>query len=76
MSCSIDHSLEDVKKKLVSQKEFLPVELFQLCQQSLQSKTYSQEQLNELFHLYKKYDLISETEQEERNSSIEALIKG
>lgn len=72
-TCNIDHSLEDVKKKLADQKEFLPEELHNGSKQLLQ-QTLDQETLNELFHLLKKYDLASEEERAERDKGIKTLM--
>lgn len=72
-SCKLDHPLVDVYSKLDSQKSFLPAELFEGCQQFLAEEP-SQLELNELFHLLKKYDLASEEEQHSRNEAIARLI--
>lgn len=71
--CNIDHSHEEVVKKLKSQEEFLPEELSQKIHHFLE-KDHSQETLNEVFHLLKKYDLAEISEQEDRNGKIAALI--
>lgn len=71
--CDIDHSKQDVVEKLQSQKEFMPSELYELVESYLEGDT-SQENLNELFHLLKKYDLASEEEQSERNDKLKKLI--
>ncbi|MGF9711021.1 MULTISPECIES: group-specific protein [Paenibacillus] len=70
--CSIDHSHEDVAQKLESQKEFLPESLTADLQQFL-LREHSQQTLNELFHLLKKYDLASKEEREERNVKLKQL---
>ncbi|HUC92182.1 MAG TPA: hypothetical protein VMS09_09160 [Paenibacillus sp.] len=69
--CNLDHSLEDVLRKLESQKDFLPEQVGERMRQFLKNER-TQQTLNELFHLLKKYDLVSEEEREERN---EKLIK-
>ncbi len=72
MACNIDHSMDDVKKKLEFQSAFLPEGLYRSSDNFL--KEYpTQEELNELFHLLKKYDLASEEERAERNRKITAL---
>ncbi|WP_100330640.1 group-specific protein [Bacillus xiapuensis] len=71
--CQIDHSLEDVKRKLASQQNFLSGELYQDLQVFLQ-KTPTQAELNEAFHLLKKYDLSPEEEQERRNQAFRQLM--
>ncbi|MDV2686019.1 hypothetical protein RYX56_16750 [Alkalihalophilus lindianensis] len=73
-SCKLDHPLEDVYQKLDSQKDFLPADLYASCQRFLETKP-SQLELNELFHLLKKYDLSSSEEQQSRNESITKLTK-
>ncbi|EJR65347.1 hypothetical protein IIO_01531 [Bacillus cereus VD115] len=69
MACNIDHSIEDVMNKLESQKGFLPETLFKDLNGFLQNK-HSQEIINEIFHLLKKYDLVSEEERETRNAQL------
>lgn len=73
-TCNLDHSLEDVRNKLESQQGFLPAPLFADVQHFLQNEQL-QDVLNELFHLLKKYDLVSKEEQEERNESLRRLIQ-
>ncbi|MGM7702792.1 hypothetical protein ACSVDE_13770 [Pseudalkalibacillus sp. Hm43] len=75
MGCNIDHTLEDVQAKLEAQRTFLPEEVVQMSERFL-AKGPSQDQLNELFHLLKKYDLADEEEQHERNRQITALTTG
>jgi hypothetical protein len=67
--CSVDHSSEDVKKKYESQLEFLPAEINELFGAFLE-KEHSQEILNEIFHLLKKYDLSSNEEKMARNDKL------
>ncbi len=71
-TCNIDHSHEDVVKKLESQESFLPDELAAKLAQFLKGEN-KQETLNELFHLLKKYDLASASEREERNKKLIAF---
>ncbi|EXX86775.1 hypothetical protein BG53_05470 [Paenibacillus darwinianus] len=68
-TCSIDHSQEDVIRKLESQQSFLPAHLGETLRQFLKNE-HAQQTLNELFHLLKKYDLVSEEEREERNGKM------
>ncbi|KIL53047.1 hypothetical protein [Jeotgalibacillus campisalis] len=74
MSCTIDHSHDEVRQKLVSQHEYLPKEIFTGVEILLQSNL-DQERLNQIFHLLKKYDLASEDEKLHRNRSFEKLIE-
>jgi len=71
-TCSIDHSHEDVVKKLESQESFLPDELAGKLHQLL-AEGQPQETLNELFHLLKKYDLASVSERAERDEKLAAF---
>ncbi|MEW9907483.1 hypothetical protein AB3H34_02010 [Bacillus pacificus] len=73
MACNIDHSIEDVRNKLESQKSFLSEEIFKGLKNFLQGN-HSQEMLNDVFHLLKKYDLVSE-EERERNTQLLLIIK-
>ncbi|NSL51018.1 group-specific protein [Calidifontibacillus erzurumensis] len=74
MSCNIDHPKEDVQKKLESQKDFLPADLY-LEVRGMIGTELSQETLNEIFHLLKKYDLVSEEEKNERNEALKKLVE-
>ncbi|RFU70964.1 group-specific protein [Peribacillus saganii] len=71
--CNIDHTTEDVKKKYESQKSFLPDAYYSYFDQFLQEDK-PQEALNELFHLLKKYDLVTEEERISRNKEIVKLL--
>ncbi|SFA88169.1 MULTISPECIES: group-specific protein [unclassified Bacillus (in: firmicutes)] len=55
-TCNLDHSHEDVKKKYESQAAFLPAEINSLFKGYLEKK-HTQLELNEVFHLLKKYDI-------------------
>lgn len=72
--CNIDHSHESVVKKLKNQEAFLPAELNEKIHRFLE-KDLSQETLNEVFHLLKKYDLASEEDREDRNKKFAAIIE-
>ncbi len=72
-NCPIDHTLEDVQKKLAEQQPFLPTALHEKCQQFLKEDR-DQDTLNEVFHLLKKYDLASEEVKKERNAAFEQLF--
>ncbi|HFU7055781.1 hypothetical protein ACQVPW_12880 [Bacillus cereus] len=74
MACNIDHSMEDVMNKLESQKSFLPEEIFKELKRFLQ-RNHSQEILNDIFHLLKKYDLVNEEERETRNAQLLLFIR-
>jgi hypothetical protein len=72
--CTIDHTVEDVKQKLVDQAPFMPENLVCEVESSLNSEA-DQEFLNEVFHLLKKYDLADENEREVRNEKLNRLVK-
>ncbi|MCK2004835.1 group-specific protein [[Brevibacterium] frigoritolerans] len=71
--CNLNHSQQDVRLKFESQKAFLPTQLTQTLDQYLE-KGNSQETLNELFHLLKKYDLSTQEEQESRNDKLKRIM--
>lgn len=71
--CNLDHSNQEVFHKLQSQQEYLPTTLYERISEYLQSNP-GQEELNTLFHLLKKYDLVSSEEQEIRNRGMIELI--
>ena len=71
--CNLNHSQQDVRLKFESQKAFLPTQLSQTLDRFLE-KGNSQETLNELFHLLKKYDLSTEEEQESRNDKLKRIM--
>ncbi|SEN23429.1 hypothetical protein SAMN05192533_110119 [Mesobacillus persicus] len=72
--CKLDHSHDDVRKKYEEQKPFLPEELKPLFQ-GFFADEHTQDILNEVFHLLKKYDLASEAEKEERNRRLSMVVK-
>ncbi|EJS70154.1 group-specific protein [Bacillus cereus] len=74
MACNIDHSIEDVMNKLESQKGFLSEEIFTELKGFLQGN-HSQKILNDVFHLLKKFDLVSEEERETRNAQLLLIIR-
>lgn len=71
--CKMDHSQEDVRQKLASQKAYLPADLYQDLQHWL-ARPQSQQLLNEAFHLLKKYDLAEPAQQAERNQALRRLL--
>lgn len=72
--CKLDHPFEDVKQKFEQQKEFLPADLILLFTAFFQ-KEHTQQILNEVFHLLKKYDLASDEEKAERKNKLNLLLK-
>ncbi|MFE8699276.1 hypothetical protein ACFYKX_01430 [Cytobacillus sp. FJAT-54145] len=72
--CNLDHSLEDVKSKYESQSEYLPSEMKPLFE-SFFTKEHTQELLNDVFHLLKKYDLSSNEERETRNRRLYMVLQ-
>lgn len=71
--CNIDHSQTDVLKKFEGQKKFLPKTLKEKIENFLQHEQL-QLDLNELFHLLKKYDLATNEIREERKNKFEILL--
>jgi hypothetical protein len=72
--CKLNHSQEDVKNKYESQAEFLPDDMKQLFDQFFAGE-HTQEFLNEVFHLLKKYDLASGEEQSARNERLYFVLR-
>lgn len=72
-SCNIDHSLDDIKKKLNEQRTFLPKNLVEGLERAL-TDDLSQSSLNDVFHLLKKYDLAPDSEREKRDHMLAAYI--
>ncbi|MBT2681009.1 group-specific protein [Bacillus sp. ISL-35] len=72
--CKLDHSKEDVQKKYESQKEFLPQDIQNSFSNFLEEE-HTQDILNEVFHLLKKYDLATEEERNERNNRLNLILK-
>jgi len=72
--CNIDHSKTDVQEKYQSQKEFLPQDMQPLFNQFFEEE-HTQDILNEVFHLLKKYDLATEEERSERNNRLNLVLK-
>lgn len=72
--CNLDHSIDDVLKKYQSQMEFLPAEMIELFNRFF-AGSHSQETLNEVFHLLKKYDLSSDEEKQSRNVKLFLTLK-
>ena len=72
--CKLNHSHEDVKSKYESQAAFLPEEMKPLFEQFF-AKEHTQEILNEVFHLLKKYDLATVDEKNERTNRLNMVLK-
>ncbi|MBS8264328.1 group-specific protein [Mesobacillus boroniphilus] len=72
--CNIDHSKADVQEKYQSQKEFLPQDIHPLFDQFFE-KEHTQDILNDVFHLLKKYDLATEEDRSERNNRLKLVLK-
>lgn len=72
--CKLNHSHEDVISKFESQASFLPEEMKPLFNQFFE-KEHTQDLLNEVFHLLKKYDLATKEEQENRNNRLFLVLK-
>lgn len=72
--CKLNHSQEDVRNKYESQEAFLPEDMKTLFEQFF-SKEHTQDLLNEVFHLLKKYDLASEEDRNQRNNRLYLVLK-
>lgn len=72
--CKLDHSRADVQKKLQEQAAFLPQTLVEELSRKL-ADPLTQEKLNELFHLLKKYDLAPEEERQQRNEQLRRFLQ-
>lgn len=71
--CTIDHSKEDVIKKYEENSSLFCFK-FNDYFLSYMDEDLTQEQLNDLFHLFKKIDLLSQEELKERKQSIKQQI--
>lgn len=72
--CKLNHSHEDVKNKYKSQAAFLPEEMHPFFEEFF-TKEHTQDLLNEVFHLLKKYDLASDEEKEKRNNRLYLVFR-
>lgn len=72
--CKLNHSHEDVREKYQSQEAFLPEDINSLFQKFF-AKEHTQDLLNEVFHLLKKYDLASDEERNQRNNRLYMVLK-
>ncbi|PAE26641.1 group-specific protein [Bacillus sp. 7894-2] len=72
--CKLDHTPEDVQNKFQQQRSFLPEDMTPLFQ-AFFLEEHTQDILNEVFHLLKKFDLASEEEQTERVSRLYLVLK-
>ncbi|AMA72339.1 MULTISPECIES: hypothetical protein [Aneurinibacillus] len=73
-TCNLDHSLEDIRKKLEVIAPHLPDRIVAVLPTYLESGR-TQEELNYVFHLLKKYDLADEMERVHRNKEFIRLLK-
>lgn len=71
--CPIDHTQQDVVQKLNEHQAFMSQELVESCKVFLNGQL-SQETLNEVFHLLKKYDLATGEERTERDVKMRQLF--
>ncbi|MBY0120564.1 group-specific protein [Bacillus sp. S/N-304-OC-R1] len=72
--CKLDHSHDDVRQKYEQQEDYLPKDMVPLFE-SFFGKEHTQELLNDVFHLLKKYDLSTEDEKEKRNNRLYLVLK-
>ncbi|ASV69820.1 hypothetical protein MKX67_11190 [Cytobacillus sp. FSL W7-1323] len=72
--CKLDHTMTDVKNKYIDQQSYLPKDLHAKFDLFFQEE-HSQEILNDVFHLLKKYDLADEEEQDTRNNRLHLVLR-
>jgi hypothetical protein len=72
--CKLNHSVEDVKNKYEAQLSFLPEDMKGLFNRFF-ALEHTQELLNEVFHLLKKYDLASDEEKSTRNKRLSLILR-
>lgn len=72
-TCNLDHSVEDVQKKYEAIMPHLPAAITRALPAYLR-ESRTQEELNEVFHLLKKYDLSDEEEKARRNAQFARLL--
>jgi citrate synthase len=72
--CKLNHTSEDVQTKFEQQRDFLPEEMKALFQAFFQQE-HTQDILNEVFHLLKKFDLASEEERTERVNRLYLVLR-
>ncbi|OLS35281.1 group-specific protein [Bacillus sp. MRMR6] len=72
--CKLDHTHADVKSKYSTQEAYLPDDMKALFEQFF-AKEHSQDLLNEVFHLLKKYDLAAEEEKDTRNNRLYLILR-
>jgi hypothetical protein len=72
-TCNLNHSKKDVQSKLDFQRNYLPERITNELYLFLETDC-SQEILNEIFHLLKKYDLLTNDEQDLRNERLSDLL--
>lgn len=70
--CKLDHTTEDVKKKLTEQSSYLPDDIRERVENLLE-RPLDQQMLNHVFHLLKKYDLATPEERLERDAKFREL---
>ncbi|WCK53485.1 hypothetical protein PP175_19400 [Aneurinibacillus sp. Ricciae_BoGa-3] len=71
-SCKLNHSVSDVQAKLNDMTAFLPHDISQWLTSYIDDGR-SQEELNSIFHLLKKYDLADASEQDRRNKTFQEM---
>ena len=73
-NCSINHSCKDVSEKFRAQESYLPDRIKSLAAH-MKEENMTQQELNALFHLLKKYDLADGEERSRRNHQLEKILK-
>jgi hypothetical protein len=72
-NCKLDHTSEDVQKKYETQSHLLPSNIRETFMDWL-GRNPTQLELNEVFHLLKKYDLITDEERGKRDLELTRIL--
>jgi len=73
--CNLNHTRSEVILKFYNQKAFMPDFVSSKVEVFLQEDIHTQEELNEIFHLLKKYDLATKEERDQRNLKLISYSK-
>lgn len=71
--CKLNHPVEDVRNKFETQKEYLPSDMTSSFE-AFFTHEHTQDILNDVFHLLKKYDLATEEDREQRNKRLYMVL--
>lgn len=71
--CKLNHPVGDVRNKYETQKEYLPSDMISSFE-AFFTREHTQDILNEVFHLLKKYDLVPQEDREQRNKRLYIVL--